>query len=293
MRAAEPLDRSLSGASAPQSPPATGSAAGEPSYVPAAAPGEAGAAALRSGTVPTAERRAGPLSQQVENPQAAGTRAHGKVFFTIPGEGNFVCSGTAVNSKNRSLVWTAGHCVYDAGEESEGFTNQFVTNFNFVPAYEDGEAPFGEWAAKRLATTDGWRRNANLHFDLGAAVVRKLGGRKLQSRVGARGIGFYQPRDRLLRAIGYPAAAPFDGEREYRCTGRPDATDDPGGRGPRTNRIDCDMTGGSSGGGWVVGTTVVSVTSYGYTTDPLHLYGPQMRGVAERLYKRVRRIKRA
>ncbi|MCH9045865.1 MAG: hypothetical protein IIA40_07135, partial [SAR324 cluster bacterium] len=36
----------------------------------------------------------------------------GKVFFTIPGLGDFVCSGSVVNAPNNSLVWTAGHCVY-------------------------------------------------------------------------------------------------------------------------------------------------------------------------------------
>ena len=36
----------------------------------------------------------------------------GKVFFTKPGEGNFVCSGTIINSEGKDTVWTAGHCVH-------------------------------------------------------------------------------------------------------------------------------------------------------------------------------------
>ena len=51
---------------------------------------------------------------------------HGKVFFTLNGS-NFVCSGTALNSSNRSVVWTAGHCL------NEG-PGAFATNFAFVPA---------------------------------------------------------------------------------------------------------------------------------------------------------------
>ena len=48
--------------------------------------------------------------------------------------------------------------------------------------------------------------------------------------------------------------------------------------------IGCDMTGGSSGGGWVVGNTVLSVNSYGYTTEPNVMYGPYQDSVAQNLY---------
>ena len=40
-------------------------------------------------------------------------RTHGKVFMTIPGTGDFVCSGNVVRSHSHTLVWTAGHCVFD------------------------------------------------------------------------------------------------------------------------------------------------------------------------------------
>lgn len=35
-------------------------------------------------------------------------RRSGKVFFTKPGEGNFVCSASVVNSEGLDTVWTAG-----------------------------------------------------------------------------------------------------------------------------------------------------------------------------------------
>ena len=38
--------------------------------------------------------------------------------------------------------------------------------------------------------------------------------------------------------------------------------------------IDCDMTGGSSGGGWIAGGGVASVNSYGYSTLPNVMFGP-------------------
>ena len=48
------------------------------------------------------------------------------------------------------------------------------------------------------------------------------------------------------------------------------------------------MTSGSSGGGWVVGGAVHSVTSYSYDSDPAHLYGPYFGISAQDLYKAVR-----
>ncbi len=57
---------------------------------------------------------------------------HGKVFFTIPSgpeAGDYVCSRTALNSRNRSVVWTAGHCVFD----TDG--RVFATNWVFVPGF--------------------------------------------------------------------------------------------------------------------------------------------------------------
>jgi hypothetical protein len=48
--------------------------------------------------------------------------------------------------------------------------------------------------------------------------------------------------------------------------------------------IDCDMTGGSSGGGWIAGGSVTSVNSYGYTTLPNVMFGPYQGSVAQSLY---------
>jgi hypothetical protein len=48
--------------------------------------------------------------------------------------------------------------------------------------------------------------------------------------------------------------------------------------------IDCDMTGGSSGGGWIAGGSLVSVNSYGYATLPNVMFGPYQGSVAQGLY---------
>ena len=267
------------------------------SWVGPAAAGSKGGAAIRRGKASQSDERIlGSNRDEIADPADPAYAAHGKVFFTIPKgseAGDYVCSGTAVNSRNRSLVWTAGHCVYDFEAPKSG---GFSTNFIFVPGYKDGVAPYGEWPARKLGTTAGWKTEGNIRFDLGAAVVRTdANGRRLQEVVAATGIGFNQPRAQTLQAFGYPAVPPpleFTGEREFRCTGKPFGVDRPSGTvGPATTGIECDMTAGSSGGGWVGGTTapiLLSVTSYGYPTELDHLYGPYMSADAKALYKLVR-----
>lgn len=262
-----------------------------PSYVSAAAPEAAARAALRDGSPdrPSNGIIPGTTRDEILDPAAPEFSAHGKVFFTIPSgaeAGDYVCSGTAVNSRNRSVVWSAGHCVFP----EDG--TQFVTNWIFVPGYHEGSQPYGQWPAKRLATTGPWQEVTNIKYDLGAAVVRlDAEGQRLQTVVGGRGIGFDQPRDHIYRAHGYPAVPPpleFTGEREFRCTSPPTGSDEPGTTGPATISIECDMSAGSSGGGWVVDTTLLSVTSYGYPLDLDQLYGPYMSASAKALYRSVR-----
>ena len=44
------------------------------------------------------------------------------------------------------------------------------------------------------------------------------------------------------------------------------------------------MTGGSSGGGWIVGNNVMSVNSYGYSNQPNVMFGPYLGSVAQSVY---------
>lgn len=246
--------------------------------------------ARRSGGGATASRAA----EEVTGSNSFPARTHGKVFFTIPGRGNFVCSGTVVRSPGRNVVVTAGHCVFDDA------VDRFATNWLFVPGLRDGERPFGEWVAHRLATTSQFRAGGggNERFDVGVGVVLRNGnGRGVQDRVGARRIAFNQPRDQLYRAFGYPAVSPFNGRRPYRCNS-PYEGDDQSFPQPRPMRIDCDMTGGSSGGGWVTdGGFVASVVSYAYDCPPSlqllgcenpeegKLFGPYFGDVIRDLYR--------
>ncbi|WP_316249014.1 hypothetical protein [Brachybacterium sp. Z12] len=104
--------------------------------------------------------------------------------------------------------------------------------------------------------------------------------------MGASGIEFNTQRGELYTSYGYPAAAPFDGESLEQCQDY--GVDDTLG-GTDDQAIDCDMTGGSSGGPWFVGDGAdgmqISVNSFGYTAQPNVMYGPYLGDVAQEVYE--------
>jgi Ca2+-binding RTX toxin-like protein len=192
-----------------------------------------------------------------------------------------------VQSNQRTVAWTAGHCVFDAE-----FGGGYADNWVFVPGYDRGARPFGAWPAARLFTTEGWARHGDIRQDLGAVRLARDGeGRGIEDVLGARPIQFRQSRAQTYTAFGYPALPTllqptFDGERLYTCDSGVTGSDNPPGNGAETLRIDCDMSGGASGGGWVNAAGAVNgLTSYGYTGDFLHLFGPYFGPEARHLYR--------
>jgi hypothetical protein len=213
-------------------------------------------------------------------------RTTGKVFFSL-GPDDYVCSGSAVDAPDRSTVLTAGHCVVDPE------TGTAATNWIFVPGYRDGVAPYGIFAGTHLAPTDGWRTSQDFDVDVAFAdVARNAAGQRLEDAVGAQPLGFGAARGQAVSAFGYPAAAPWTGERLVHCAGvvRPDPTASPSG----DQGLACTMTGGSSGGPWFAAFdrrtgrgTVTSLTSFSYSDAPGVLYGPYLGDVARALYTSV------
>ena len=175
------------------------------------------------------------------------------------------------------MIDTAGHCVSDGA-------GHFHTNWIFVPAYSSAASgclttagcfPYGKWTARRLATTTEWHNFSNLKQDYGYAVLNTLGGQHIVNRLGGQGSRFNQSRTQTFRAYGYPQAAPFNGFDQKVCVSNRLANDNPSARpGPLTMKISCNMTGGSSGGGWLIAMAtsglgyVNSHNSYGYVGQP-------------------------
>ncbi|MFE0026998.1 trypsin-like serine peptidase [Amycolatopsis sp. NPDC059021] len=206
------------------------------------------------------------------------TKTAGRVFFTFNGR-KASCSGDAVTSTNGSVVVTAGHCVKYQGT--------WHTDWVFVPGYDNGNAPYGQWTASKTLTTPQWEASEDMNYDVGMAVVNQLDGKRLTDVVGAQGIAFNQARNQTMYTFGYPAAAPYDGTKLIYCSG-PTITDF---LLTQDHGMGCNMTGGSSGGPWFLnfdeatGTGVqASVNSFGYTFLPNYMFGPYFGADAQTLY---------
>lgn len=209
---------------------------------------------------------------------ATGTAHIGKVFFTVGGN-DYVCSGNSVAADNGSTVSTAGHCTSEAGT--------WASNWVFAPGYDNGQTPHGLWSATQLYAPQQWVGQEDMNYDIAFAVVQPDSGTgTLAEAVGASGIEFNTERGQLYTSYGYPAAAPFDGESLEQC--QDFGADDTIG-GTDDQAIDCDMTGGSSGGPWFAGDgpdgMQISVNSFGYTLQPNVMYGPYLGDVAQQVYQ--------
>jgi hypothetical protein len=233
----------------------------------------------------------------------------GKVLFLMSGS-YYVCSASVVNDgstdDDHSLILTAAHCAYD---ERKG---EFAENWMFIPDYDSAPASlttsgsfckdtvYGCWTADTLtvhngyASAGGFNLTAVVH-DFAFAKVSEGGHSKTQldGTVGTQEITFSEiGSGNLVYAFGYPAAQKYKGNDLVYCAG-PVGTDP--NTGGATYRIECGMTGGSSGGPWFSpfsdepgteghGTGVLaSVNSYGYRGDS-GMYGPKFSETTESVY---------
>jgi len=163
----------------------------------------------------------------------------GRIFYTDSDGRDNSCSGTAIGSPSKRVVFTAGHCVARYGQWFN------LHPWTFVPGYDNGNAPFGQWTAWQLWTMTAWLFNDDRTQDLGAAVMNTNGsGQQLGDVVGGMGIEWNWPFNQYEFQFGYPARYPFNGSTLMHCTG--DTFDDAGFEG-----INCDMNWGASGGAWL------------------------------------------
>lgn len=242
-------------------------------------------AAGRPTVVPQAAAKPAPSAAFVGGYYSGGGKVvdtTGKVFFTLGGV-NYVCSGSAVSSGNKDVVLTAGHCV------NEG-PGEFATNWAFVPAYDDAARPYGTFTARQLTTTTQWQNSGDFDYDVAFAVLNTLNGAHLTDVVGGQAIGFNQARGQYMYSFGYPAANPYDGSDIAWCHGT--VVQDTFG-GSSDQGLDCNLTGGSSGGPWFVSYTestgvgvLNSVNSFKYRGGSMrnYMFGPYLGDVAQTLY---------
>lgn len=215
-------------------------------------------------------------------------RTAGKVFFTDMSDGlNYVCSGTVVNSEGKNSVWTAGHCVHG------GQGGTWHGNWVFVPSYTNGWAPYGYWTARQLWTKTNWVSSSEWASDMGVAIMNTRYGWRIVDYLGGQGITWNQSKRIGVTAFGYPAASPFDGQSLWACGGTTFPEWEFLWWSAETLGLTCNMTGGSSGGGWLAffnGSSgyLNGNNSFKYNNDPNHMYSPYYDGTASGLYNSTR-----
>lgn len=223
-------------------------------------------------------------------------RRAGKLFFNDDG-GSFVCSGSLIKP---GVVVTAAHCVSKFGE------NRFYTDFQFIPAYQSGAAPFGNWTAKKvyvlkayLVGTDSCAVSGVVcRDDIALIVLNAQSGAYPGTSTGtfgygSNGFGFNLKSRGLLTQLGYPAALE-NGQVQMRT----DSQSFVDVEFSRNNIMGSLQTGGSSGGPWLVNfgpaptitgggvgfgasaqhNIVVGVTSWGYVDTSAT--GPKQQGAS-------------
>jgi hypothetical protein len=228
----------------------------------------------------------------VPDPTAPGFRVHGAVFISLGIFGYGRCSGTAVRSRNRSVVITAAHCLHSGGKDGRWFLEDGV----FVPGYRYGQRPFGVFPVRWIDTAVRWRSNGSGNTDVGAIVVgRNQRGERLTEAVGGAGIAWNLKPDQSFDVHGYPAAEPFDGETQRLCDGVRFLGHDASSflvPGPLNLAVSCEVTGGASGGGWMTEEGELNgVSDYTYFDEGSPLYGSYFGKEVARLYHRAARVR--
>ena len=167
----------------------------------------------------------------------------GKLYFTKPDGSSSYCTANVVSGN--SVLATAAHCVYTRGA---GFNSNFV----FVPAERYGVAPYGSYRWAQATVPSQWLSNGGRRWDLG--LIRLTGevstGQPVTNYVGWLGRAWNQGYSQFMYSIGYSA----DMSTQYTniCAGQTYSSANEG-----TNVLvqGCDMTYGSSGGGWLMNYT--------------------------------------
>ena len=204
-------------------------------------------------------------------------RTVGKLFFTL-GNTSYVCSASVIRPH---LLLTARHCVLDA---SAGWASNVV----FYPGYFNGvtNTRLKAWKARRMGTWSYAGTGAGLKWDIG--FIQTYDDNNTSCGTSGHAIEYYTGflgwmyggyvGDRNYHAMGYPHAAPFNGLFMVIATsdvGNIDPLNQPG-----TFSIGNDMTGGSSGGPWLVDFGVNNyangLNSYKWTNPnrPLEMNSP-------------------
>lgn len=210
----------------------------------------------------------------------------GRVYFT-GADGAWICSASALSdgstADSYSLILSAGHCAYD-GSGGWATNWMYIPDFDAAPTYTCASTKYGCWTARALVLSSAFVNGGGfgddtVDYDWAIAVIGPGGTSNTQLDV----LGGYTLKTTgntigaTVWPVGYPAAGKYHGKDLTYCKGP--TVGDP--YGSPTWGVKCDMTGGSSGGPWLVGTNdpgttagqIASLNSYGYS-GLRYMFGP-------------------
>jgi hypothetical protein len=184
-----------------------------------------------------------------------------KMFFSQDHDANgtandFVCSASTFGPDE---AWTAGHCVTNnvsGADGVQGVNDGWSFNVLVCPVYDNGFVHgHGCWGADFVVSLLAYRNGGNGNVDFGAIDTTDNGtvfAGTLGNHTGWLGFAWNQPRDQHWVAMGYPAGAPFAGGKIIMAAGGYGYDDDWAPDGVLGVAMGSNLTGGSSGGPWIV-----------------------------------------
>jgi len=195
----------------------------------------------------------------------------GKAYFRMGGS-LYVCSAT-VGGPN--MIWTAAHCVYGPGFFGTGYS----TDWCFVPGYYPGQPSYDGYAGSQYYYPTQWGKGilqGFMEYDFATVFTSKTFNTNVNPPL--KMLPGLTYSSTLYESNGYPAAGKFNGQYINVCTSF-GCEKDPNQSLKNTIGINCDSTGGSSGGPWLVKSPngvygIGSVNSYGYSNRVDVMFGP-------------------
>ncbi len=211
-------------------------------------------------------------------------RTTGKLFFK-DGAFDYVCSASAIKTRKRNQVITAGHCVHTGPNVPILQSPHFYSDWVFVPRYRNGQAPYGRWVANHAFAFEGWIENEAFRYDQAIVSFKRRNGRRLVNAVGGNEVVWGNDQRQPGTTIwGWPAEDPYDGEVARTCNGRTTPFEDTADAAMHA----CDLNGGASGGPWYLprGRTantgrIWAITSRRLTNAPVLLAHPIPRQIRQ------------
>ena len=159
-------------------------------------------------------------------------RAIGKLLI----DGGGYCTAQVISPKN--IIVTAAHCVYDGG---------WYGGWTFVPAERYGVAPYGQFRWARADILPGWVSPGGRRYDVALIqLANNSSGHPVSYYTGWLGWRINYPYVRNLHSFGY--ASNISTQYTSVCTAESFYA---GCEGTDVLVKGCNMTYGSSGGGWL------------------------------------------